>query len=308
MTAPTRQYAASPFVLENETAYRQWRDRKLADYPASLAEIVVEVADPRRLTPAEHQAILQCCRKTNMAIYAGRTGSDPDKEIPRQLALSLGLERLDCNMLADEDGVSSLTVANAGVRPNYIPYTSRPIKWHTDGYYNRPEKQIRGMVLHCVQSAAQGGENALLDHEIAYLLLRDENPDFIRALMQPDAMTIPARVEEDGVARPDEAGPVFSINPQTGDLHMRYTARTRSIAWKQDAATLAAVASLEKLLGSDLPTIYRGRLEPGMGLICNNVLHDRAGFSDDETHQRLLYRARYYDRIAGTSVREVYGL
>ena len=151
-----------------------------------------------------------------------------------------------------------------------------------------------------MQSSAEGGENALLDHEIAYLLMRDENPGFIRALMQPDAMTIPARVEEDGVARADSVGPVFSVHPQSGDLHMRYTARTRSIAWKQDETTLAAVAFLEKLLDSDLPYIYRGRLEPGMGLVSNNVLHDRAGFSDAPDRKRLLYRARYYDRIAGT--------
>ncbi len=40
-------------------------------------------------------------------------------------------------------------------------------------------------------------------------------------------------------------------------------------------------------------------LEPGMGLLCNNVLHDRAAFTDDPTHPpRLLYRARYLDRIA----------
>jgi hypothetical protein len=43
-----------------------------------------------------------------------------------------------------------------------------------------------------------------------------------------------------------------------------------------------------------------------MGLVGNNVLHDRAGFNDDETHHRLLYRARYYDRIRGTAVNEVY--
>jgi alpha-ketoglutarate-dependent taurine dioxygenase len=212
-------------------------------------------------------------------------------------------------VLADDDGLTSLkVVVDDSPRPGFIPYTNRPIKWHTDGYYNPAQRQIWGLQLHCVQSAASGGENALMDHEIAYLLMRDENPDFIRALMQPDAMTIPARVEEDGVARPDEAGPVFSVHPASGDLHMRYTARTRSIAWKQDATTLAAVAFLEKLLDSDLPYIYRARLEPGMGLICNNVLHDRAGFGNDDTHHRLLYRARYYDRIAGTSVGEVYEL
>jgi alpha-ketoglutarate-dependent taurine dioxygenase len=138
--------------------------------------------------------------------------------------------------------------------------------------------------------------------------MRDENPDYVRALMQPDAMTIPARVEEGGVARPDAVGPVFSVHPESGDLHMRYTARTRSIVWKQDDLTLAAVAFLEKLLASDLPFIYRGRLEPGMGLVSNNVLHDRAGFNDSPDKKRLLYRARYYDRIAGTGVREVYGL
>lgn len=297
----------SPFALENEAAYQAWRSRKLENYPTRLDQIVVKVGDPRKLTADEYEAVMKACRKTNMAIYAGSSGADPDKEIPRQLGRRLGLERLDSNMLADEDGVSSLKVVESAPRQGYIPYTNRPIKWHTDGYYNRPERQIRGMILHCVQSAAQGGENALMDHEIAYLLMRDESPDFIRALMQADAMTIPARVEEDGVARPDETGPVFSIHPETGDLHMRYTARTRSISWKQDAATLAAVAYLEKLLDSDLPYIYRGRLEPGMGLICNNVLHDRAGFSDDENHRRLLYRARYYDRIAGTSVGEVYG-
>lgn len=297
---PSQQAVASPFDLEQEALYRKWRQAKLEDYPTRVEQIVVEVGDPRELSEAECRALLKVCAKTNMAIYAGNTGSDPDKEIPRVLGKRLGLERLDCNLLADDDGLTSLKVVSSEPRQGYIPYTNRPIKWHTDGYYNRPERQIRGMALHCVQSSASGGENALLDHEIAYLLMRDENPELIRALMQPDVMTIPARVEEDGTGRPDETGPVFSIHPQTGDLHMRYTARTRSIAWKQDAATLAAVSFLEKLLDSDLPYIYRARLEPGMGLICNNVLHDRAGFSDDETHRRLLYRARYFDRIAET--------
>ncbi len=296
----------NPFDLDDHTSYQRWRDHKLADYPASVSQLVVEVDDPRRLTAAEQQALLDCCRKTNMAVYAGKTGKDADKAIPRLLGARFGLTHLDCNMLADDDGLSSLTVQEDAAHAAYIPYTNRPIKWHTDGYYNTPERQIRGLQLHCVQSAASGGENALLDHEIAYILMRDADPELIRAFMQPDAMTIPARVEEDGVARPDQSGPVFSVET-SGDLHMRYTARTRSIVWKQDDATLAAVAFLEKLLASDLPYIYRARLEPGMGLICNNVLHDRAGFSDDPAHKRLLYRARYFDRIAGTGVGEIYG-
>ena len=81
---------------------------------------------------------------------------------------------------------------------------------------------------------------------------------------------------------------------------MRYTARTRSIAWKQDAATLAAVAALENLLDSELPYIHRTLLEPGMGLLCNNVLHDRAAFRDTPGSPRLLFRARYHERIAAS--------
>ncbi|MFZ5524426.1 MAG: TauD/TfdA family dioxygenase [Pseudomonadota bacterium] len=291
----------SPFDLDNQAAYLRWRDRKLANAITDTNELVVEVKDPRALTTAEHAALSERCRRSNMVIYV--CNSEPvDENMVRQLGSQFGLNSLDANWLADEDGITRVTVsAEEGQRQAYIPYTNRAIKWHTDGYYNPPDRQIRSFVLHCVQSAKQGGENRLMDHEIAYLMLRDGNADFIRALSAPDAMTIPERTDEQGVARAAQTGPVFSTDPATGKLHMRYTARTRSIEWKQEASTLAAVAALEKLLASDLPHIHRTRLEPGMGLLCNNVLHDRAAFNDDPAHPRLLYRARYYDRIAGTS-------
>ncbi len=292
--------AHSPFHLDADAAYQAWREAKLSNYPRCAEDMVVEVGDPRALTPAEHDAILRRCRKTNLAIYASRCGTTPDKDIPRMLGLQFGLKQLDHNLLADEDAITSLTVAAGGSqRGDFIPYTDRPIRWHTDGYYNPPERRILGLMLHCVTPAASGGENTLLDHEIAYLLMRDANPEHIRALMAPDAMTIPARMDENGVARPAETGPVFSVL-DNGQLHMRYTARTRSIEWNSNPATLAAVAFLEHLLASELPYIFHARLESGMGLVCNNVLHDRSGFSDDETQQRLLYRARYYERMANT--------
>ena len=151
--------------------------------------------------------------------------------------------------------------------------------------------------------AKEGGENQLMDHEIAYIKMRDENPDFIRALMSSDAMTIPPRLNDDGsVERAEESGPLFSVSEKTGDLHMRYTARTRSIAWKDGELVKQAVSFLEQLLDSDSPYIFRGTLQPGMGLVSNNVLHDRSGFTDDENSQRLLYRARYFDRIKDTGI------
>jgi alpha-ketoglutarate-dependent taurine dioxygenase len=289
---------AAHFDLGNAAAYAAWRERKLAAHPRTLDELVVEIADPRRLTLAEREALLARCAVANMALYFSHSGEDPDKDIPRLLGRQLGLVHLDANRLADDDGISPLAVARAGMRTEFIPYTDRGIKWHTDGYYNTLERQVRGLLLHCVQRAESGGENRLMDHEIAYILLRDENPDYIRALMAPDAMTIPPRLEDGVVVRAAQSGPVFSVYPD-GYLHMRYTARTVSIEWHDDAATRGAVAALARILADEgNPYVFRGRLEAGMGLVCNNVLHDRAAFCDGPTRKRLLYRARYYDRVA----------
>lgn len=292
---------ASPFELDNHAGYARWRDAKRAQHPTRAEDLIVEVNDPRALSAPELNALLQRCASANMAIYRSPLTLE-DKELARQLAQQLGLQRLDANWLADEDGISQIAVATpAGQQAAFIPYTNRPIKWHTDGYYHPPARPIRAMVLHCVRAAQSGGESALMDHEMAYIALREANPAWLRALMADDAMTIPARLDDDGVARAAQSGPVFSVDAASGALHMRYTARTRSIVWKDDAATQAAVAFLSELLAADGPYLFRLKLQPGMGLVCNNVLHDRAGFTDDPEQPRLLYRARYLERIAGAS-------
>jgi alpha-ketoglutarate-dependent taurine dioxygenase len=296
MNAPDPQ---NPFVPDNGEAYARWRDRKLASRARSPDDLVVEVRDPRALSEAEKAEIVRRCRRDNMALYASRV-LDADKEVPRRLGAQLGLATLDANFLSDEDGITSIAVTGAKAKAGFIPYTAHRIRWHTDGYYNPPAQRIRAMLLHCVRDAASGGDTAVLDHELAYLLLREDDPGHVRALMQPDALTIPAREDDEGVARPAAVGPVFSIEPATGDLHMRYTARTRSVAWKGDAATTAAAARLLQILDAGADCVLRTRLLPGMGLVCNNVLHERSAFQDAPGRERLLYRARYVERIAGT--------
>ena len=290
----------NPFDLDDAASYLRWREHKLDSAPRRLEDILVALDDPRALTATELDTLLQRCSLANMAIYTSNTVGDADKEIPRRLGNQLGLHRLDSHWLTDDDAISPISVKGAeerGERREFIPYTDKPIRWHTDGYYNLPERTVRGLILHCVQSAATGGDNQLLDHEIAYILLRDENPDHIRALSQPDAMIIPARSDDNGIARAAQPGPVFSVDG-AGFLHMRYTARTISIEWRNDAATQAAVTALARILAGTTPWTLRGRLEPGMGLVCNNVLHDRSGFTETSERRRLLYRARYHERIA----------
>ena len=292
---------SSPFNLDDDVSYQAWRERKLADAPKSIEELLVEVEDPRALSPAEYDALMERIWRANMAVYISRLGELEGTEIARRCGQRFGLERLDHNPGAEADAVTALTVRSDALHSPYIPYTNRPIHWHTDGYYNRLDLQDRALLLHCVRPAARGGENALMDHEMAYLLMRDANPDHVRALMQEDAMLIPRHVVDGVQLRPDRTGPVFMVTAD-GTLHMRYTMRKRNVVWKDDPAVAAAVAWLADLLNGDSPYVLRGTLQAGWGLISNNVLHDRSGFEDDtgSGRQRLLYRARYHDRIAGT--------
>lgn len=289
----------SPFDLQNERAYQQWREQKLADYPTSPGQVLVTIGDPRDISGDEQAQLASVLKKSNFVLYQSGVDDIEDKALVRNLGRRFGLENLDANWLSDDDGITSLTVNPEGPRPGYIPYTNRPINWHTDGYYNLPEKQIRGLILHCVRPAASGGANALLDPEIAYIHLRDNNPDYIRALMQDDAMTIPPGTDSEGGSRDDAVGPVFRVMTD-GSLHMRYTARKRNVIWKDDPILTEAVEALLAFANSDTPYVIRARLESGMGLISNNILHDREGFEDEVTPGRLLYRARYFDRTVAT--------
>ena len=294
MSAVLSPTAEDPFSLEQREAYRRWRERKLAAYPRRAEDLIVEVRDPRALSDAEVRKLREVCAAANMAVYASRATGHADGELVRRVGARLGLARLQSNPFADEDGISALEAAPEKSARGYIPYSNRRLAWHTDGYYNAPAQRIRAFLLHCARAAAAGGENRVLDHEIAYLLLRDADPDYVRALSAPDAMTVPANTGE-GMARPAQSGPVFSSDG--GVLHMRYTARTRSIEWRADEATRAAVQRLGEILETAAPYVFTLRLEPGQGLVCNNVLHDRSAFSDAPGAGRLVYRARYCDRI-----------
>jgi len=290
----------SPFLLENQAAYLTWRHQKLTNYPINEEALWVSIEDPQRLTVSEKDQLVARCRKANLAFYQVAPQTRVDKSTLQAFTGQLGLFRLDHNLCASEEGIATLQVTTTGHVHDYIPYTNRPINWHTDGYYNTPEQQVQAVLLHCVRPALSGGENKFLDHEIAYIKLRDENPEYILALMEQTVMTIPANVENGIQIRPLQTGPVFSITPS---LHMRYTARTRHIHWKSHPLVQAALDCLNDLFNSNSPYLFQSRLSANQGVICNNVLHTRNSFTDGTRpeQQRLLYRMRFYDRIVDTS-------
>lgn len=289
----------SPFNINALEPYTAWRKKKLAAYPLNPSSLFTTLADPANPNPAEIQQLKATCQQYNLALYRFASGDVRSKRLVHHLASQVGLQRLDNNLCADEDSLTSLHVTSHAGQHDYIPYTNKQLSWHTDGYYNLPEEQIHGMLLHCAQPAVSGGESWLMDHEIAYILLRDAEPGYIRALMHPNAFTIPANVLNGVIVRPEQSGPVFSITP-TGHLHMRYSARQRNVIWRDDPVTQAAAQFLLNLWQQDSIYKIRYTLQAGEGVLCNNVLHCRTAFVDspEPAQQRLLYRGRYYDRVA----------
>jgi len=289
------------FDLTNEKAYKAWRAQKLSNYPLSGKLQIVAVKDSSELTPDEYQSIVALLGKTNMCIYQFESTEKVDKSTIKHFAEQFGYKSLDTNICADEDSISSLQTKDSGRHAAYIPYSNKKISWHTDGYYNKPENTIRGMLLHCVNNAPSGGDNEYLDPDILYIHLRDKNPEYVRALMDERALTIPAN-EEVGVEREEQSGPVFSLDKRSNSLHLRYTARTRSIQWDDNPTLKEALKEITQYLESDSRYIFRHKLSAGQGILCNNVLHNRTAFEENDSveSKRLIYRARYYDRATNT--------
>ena len=285
----------SPFSLANDSAYHQWREQKSAYLQPDVAALMVAIENPYQLSDDEKAAVTERCQHFNMALYQLSDSTSQDKALVHALGKQLALQRLDSNLRADEDSVSSVEVREQAGN-QYIPYTNKALSWHTDGYYNPLEKQIYGFIIHCVRPAVDGGINTLCDPENIYIALRDESSAYIEALMHPQAMTIPANIEADEVIRDEQAGPVFMVKPN-GELHMRFSARKRNIIWRDTAETKSAVAMINEIITDEKNVVTVG-LKAGQGLVCNNVLHNRSGFTDGDNEKRLMYRARYYDAVA----------
>ncbi|MFK8026445.1 MAG: TauD/TfdA family dioxygenase [Gammaproteobacteria bacterium] len=281
-----------------ESDYTNWREFKLGHRSHQTRLEIVTIADPNALSQQEMAHLSRLCEIDNFAIYRFTQPSLASKSSIRQMANQLGMVSLDQNLCADNNSISSLQVMDLGRARGYIPYTSNKLNWHTDGYYNPINEHIRSFLLHCIQNAPSGGENMLINHELIYIQLYDEDPALVSALMQTDALTIPANIENDIEVRPAQSGPVFYKDPVTNALQMRYTSRSRSIEWKQDSLIQRAVSMMEELL-TDSEFVLNYTLQPGEGLICNNILHGRSAFTNGNIppQQRVMYRARSYNRL-----------
>jgi len=282
--------------------FQAWKDAKIrvAESVGRLDPVEIRaLSAPSRSEIAE---LARRCRATNFGQYhtgdSEITGCGAKSDLIA-FARHFGLRVSEAHRSAEGEGVVVLRASSDERRKGYIPYTPRALNWHTDGYYNAPGARISAFILHCLNPAKTGGENRIIDPEIVYLRLREANPDYVRALMHPAAMTIPEN-DADGGLRPASTGPVFYPDRSSGRLQMRYTARTRSIVWRDDSLTREAVDWLAAWLGSDDPLMRTLRLEAGTGLLNNNVLHNRSSYVDGAGAEeaRVMLRVRFHNRVA----------
>lgn len=279
------------FDLDSTDDYLKWRDEKLAAYPTTVGDLVVELGDMTALTAAERAKVMETVERANMAIYtagSAELGMDSLLALGRQL----GVTRTD----KSARHAQSDELTDSGILNRAIPFSTRHCNWHTDATYYGSDNTIQALFLLCKRPAPEGGSNKVLDHEMLYIHLRDQEPGALEVLMRKDCFNY--RNPATGEIDTSRGGKVFWTGAD-GHLCHRFSFRKTDMAWSDESDVAAARKVLESMISDASPHVLEGRLESGMGLISNNVLHTRERLvdSDDPAQKRLLFRARFYDRV-----------
>jgi len=284
----------SPFILENQTEYMNWRNTKLSLYPKDIGSLSIPF-DLENIDANKISQLKKIIKNYNFAIYD--FSSQLSDERLQEFCAQLNLVGSVSNLLADKNGMSSITDNSSLVQKKsnieYIPYTNKTLNWHTDGYYHPLNSTVKSFLLHCNEPAQDGGENLLLDHEILYIFLRDYNPDYIDVLMQENIMEIPKN--KNSKYSSSSVGPVFYIDRENF-LNMRFTSRQQNIIWRKDDMIKKIKNYISSFILDDNKYIFKLLLKKNQGYLANNILHKRESYLDGK-NKRLLKRLRFSERI-----------
>jgi alpha-ketoglutarate-dependent taurine dioxygenase len=278
-------------ILENnKTNYKLWADKKLQGFSNKLDDLIVEIDNPNSLSKSEKAMMHRIINQHNIVFFQINKGVDDVKSSIKMLASQVGLGNYEIDSKSDSDGLTEIKIHdNIKTDAEYIPYTNRQLKWHTDGYYNDDDNLILTWLLFCKNQSENGGLNKYMDHEIAYILF-NENFDNIDDLMLNNAYRIPKN-ELNGREAIDN--PIFSF--VENKLHMKFSMREKNIIWNDKSKE--ASKNLKNIINdSDMYHISH-KFTEGQGVITNNIIHMRTSFTNLEKKNRLLYRLRSKQRM-----------
>ena len=266
--------------------FLKWAEEKERNIPHNIDGIIVNIHDINNVKISEIAKIKETINKCNSCIYSSKIALKSNTNLLKFVE-SIGMRTYDRNNIESNE-ISTITPLENN-KINYIPYTDKSLNWHTDGYYDK--KSIFSWLLHCVHPAMHGGENYLLDHELAlreYVLRYDD----INNLMSEDALTIP---ESKDTSRSEISTYIFSIKNKYKKLHMRFSMRKDNISTSPKAGD--AVTKLKAIIENDCAKYsLTYKLQKNEGIITNNILHGRKAFKDDKVKRKLL-RIRSYERL-----------
>ena len=283
----------SPFILENETEYKNWRQTKLELYPLNISKFSIPL-DINNFQKKDLDLIKFNMNKYNFALYNFK--SELTNNELENFCTMLNLNNSISNLFSDSKNISDIRDhkdTNNNQIGEYIPYTNKPLNWHTDGYYYPLNNSVKSFLLHCVNPAHRGGENLLLDHEILYIIIRDYNPNYIKILMENNIMGIPRN--KNNAESTNINGPVFFIDDEYS-LNMRFTSRQQNIVWKKSDIIDKIKKFIFNFVESDTKYITKILLKKNQGYIANNILHKREKFFDNK-NKRLLKRIRFSKKL-----------
>jgi len=265
----------------------EWSAKKDLNIPSNIDDLKVSISDINHVSKTEISQIKHKLTKFNCCIYASGTDLNDNSKIMR-FAQSLGMKTFDSHNI-DDSAISMISADKNENNMRYIPYTNKGLNWHTDGYYDN--KPIFSWLLHCVEPALSGGENFLLDHELAireYVLKHDD----ITCLMNNQAFSIPTdEVAERGVT----SNYVCDMNNEYKKLHMNFSMRKENIILNKDSKS--AMSKLIKIIKEDCKKYHLTyKLSRNEGIVSNNILHGRNAFKDGPVMRKIL-RIRSHERL-----------
>ena len=265
----------------------EWSAKKDLNIPSNINDLKVSISDINHVSKTEISQIKQKLTKFNCCIYASGTDLDDNSKIMR-FAQSLGMRTYDSHNI-DDSAISTISADKNENNMRYIPYTNKGLNWHTDGYYD--SKPIFSWLLHCIEPALSGGENFLLDHELAireYILKYDD----IIYLTNNETFSIPT----DEVAKREiTSNYVCDMNNEYKKLHMNFSMRKENIILNKDSES--AMSKLIKIIKEDCKKYHLTyKLSKSEGIVSNNILHGRNAFKDGRGMRKIL-RIRSHERL-----------
>ena len=270
--------------------YKRWKDNKLATFTKNLDELTVQITSPNAISKPEKSMVISLLENHNIVFFHIDRVKQTNKSTIKNFASQIGLSNYELDSQSDEDGLTEIKdIKTTEKLSEYVPYTTKELNWHTDGYYTDQKNSVLSWLLFCKTSAESGGINKYLDHEIAYILFNNKSKRLMD-LMLDDTCCIP---ENSITNRKEVFNPVFMFKNKR--LHMKFSMRKKNIIWNKNS--LQAIDVLKSIIKDSSEYHITKKLDTGMGVITNNVIHMRTAFTNSRNKNRLLYRLRSKKRV-----------